>query len=495
MTIPFKQIPSNLRTPLFYAELDNSQANTANGTQRTLIIGQITSSGTATPGVPVISQGVADAAAAGGTRSVLAAMTKAYRAVDTIGEVWYLPLADDGAATAAAGSIVFTAVPTSAGTLSVYVAGTRYQLPVTASMTTTAMATALYQLIAADLTAPVIATNATAGTVTLTAANKGPLGNDIDIRLNYGGALAGEATPAGLAVTITAMSGGATAPSLSTPLANLGDKGFDFIVCPYRDTTTLDALKAFLNDTAGRWSWTSQIYGHVFTLHQGTLSALTTLGDARNDQHASIVGMGSSPTPAYVAAAIIGAACANSLRADPAMPLQTVTLPGLLAPAQAARFVLTDRNTLLNNGIGTITVADDGTCALENVITTYQLNGFGEPDNSYLEVETMFTLAAVLRRLKTAVTSKFARVKLAANGTRYAPGSGIVTPNVIRAELIAEYRAMQDDGLVQGADEFAANLIVQQNATNPNRVDVLYPAILIDQLRQLAVLMQFRNQV
>jgi phage tail sheath gpL-like len=71
----------------------------------------------------------------------------------------------------------------------------------------------------------------------------------------------------------------------------------------------------------------------------------------------------------------------------------------------------------------------------------------------------------VLRSLKTAVTSKYARTKLAADGTRFAPGSAIVTPSMIRAELIAQYRQLEFDGLVQGSDlPSSAGLIVQQNA-------------------------------
>src|SRR5512135_2352375 len=109
MTIPFKNIPSNIRVPLFYAEVDNSQANSAQANQRALIIGQINGSGlpnsipagAATPNVPVISQGVADAATQGGPGSMLHLMTQAYRLNDTFGEVWYLPLADDAAAVAA----------------------------------------------------------------------------------------------------------------------------------------------------------------------------------------------------------------------------------------------------------------------------------------------------------------------------------------------------------------------------------------------------------
>ena len=40
MTVPFSRVPSNLRTPLYYVEFDNSMANTATTTQRTLLIGE-----------------------------------------------------------------------------------------------------------------------------------------------------------------------------------------------------------------------------------------------------------------------------------------------------------------------------------------------------------------------------------------------------------------------------------------------------------------------
>src|SRR5260221_11479648 len=117
MTVPFKQIPSNIRVPLFYAEVDPSHANTAGPNQRALIIGQITSGGAAPPNVPLISAGVADAKTQGGQGSLLALMTGAYRQNDGFGDVWYLPLADDGSAVAAAGNISFTGPASAAGQL------------------------------------------------------------------------------------------------------------------------------------------------------------------------------------------------------------------------------------------------------------------------------------------------------------------------------------------------------------------------------------------
>jgi phage tail sheath gpL-like len=164
----------------------------------------------------------------------------------------------------------------------------------------------------------------------------------------------------------------------------------------------------------------------------------------------------------------------------------------VLAPPLASRFILTDRQTLLYTGISTFGVADDGTVSIENLITTYQKNAFSAPDNSYLEVETMFVLMYVLRFMQAAITSKFSRTKLAADGTRFAPGSSVITPRMIKAELVAQYRTLEAAGLVQNGDAFRDGLIVQQNGSNPNRVDVLWPGTLIAQLRIFAVLAQFR---
>jgi len=355
------------------------------------------------------------------------------------------------------------------------------------------IATALAAAINGTSSLPVTAV-AVAGAVTLTAKNKGAHGNDIDLRLNYLGSAGGEQTPAGLALTISPMSAGAGAPDLTDALANLGDQTFDFIVNPYTDTTSLDAVKAFLSDGTGRWSYASQLYGHSLGVLAGTLGQLTAAGEARNDQHASLVGIYDSPTPAYIWSAAVYGAIAGSLRNDPGRPLQTLTVSGVLAPPLASRFTLTERNNLLYSGISTVTVADDGSVQIENVITTYQTNAYGNADDSYLQVETLFLLMYVTRYIRTQITSKFARMKLAADGTRFAAGSAIVTPNTIRAELIAQYTALENGGYVQDSTAFASGLVVEQNATNPNRVDVLWDGTLINQLRIFALLNQFRLQ-
>ena len=92
------------------------------------------------------------------------------------------------------------------------------------------------------------------------------------------------------------------------------------------------------------------------------------------------------------------------------------------------------------------------------------------------------------------ITSKFPRHKLADDGTRFGPGQAIVTPKIIKAELVAEYAVDEFLGLVENAAAFQSHLIVERDATDPNRVNVLYPPNLIGQLRIFAVLAQFRLQ-
>lgn len=495
-TVPFKVIPSGLRLPGAYFELDNSQANTSTGgTQRALIIGQITAAGIAAPNVPIISAGVGDAALQGGANSMLAAMLTTYRLNDSFGEVWYLPLADDPAATAAAGSIAFTAAPTAAGTIALYIAGQVVNVPVAAAETVAAIATAVAAAINAVPTMPVTAT-ANAGIVALTAVNKGLCGNEIDIRFNYYGTPNGEATPTGLQSTITAMTGGATNPStaLIAALGNLGSMPFDFILSPYTDAASMNAVQQLLNDQTGRWSWQSQLYGHAFMAYSGTFGSLTTLGGTVNDQHKTILGFSGSPTPSWLWAAALCAQTAVSVRADPGVPLQEMPLNGVLAPPLASQFLPNMRETLLYDGISTFTVQQDGTVETENIITTYQKNAQDVADDSYLELETMFQLMLEIRTLQAMLSSKYSRCKLADNGTRPAAGSNLVTPNILARDIIALYQERADLGFVQNADTFATQLVVNKNTVNPDRVDILWPGTPVNQMRTFATLVQFRLQ-
>ena len=496
MSVSFNTIPAGVRVPLFYAEMDNSAANSAQATLRTLIIGQVNDGHThADIGKLTLCSRTEQAAEIGGAGSVLHAMHKAYKRNDSFGTVWVLPV-QLGTGTAAAGSITVTAAATGSGIITLYVAGQRVQVNVVAGDTAAALATAIAAAINANTALPVKAEvdEATTSKVNVTAKSKGLLGNDITLQLNRLGTAGGEALPAGVALTLVAPTGGAGAPDLAAALAAVGDEPFEFVIHPFTDAASLNALRDWMNDTAGRWSWVKQLYGHCYSAKRGTLGELVAFGTARNDPHHTVHGFEALvPQPAWEVAAAYGARTAVFISADPARPTQTGVLTGIDAAPAGDRFMLDERQTLLTSGVATAYV-EGGEYRIERGITTYQKNAFGAKDDSYLDSETLHTSAHVLRTLKARITSKYPRHKLANDGTKYGPGQAIVTPVVIRGELIAAYRELEYQGIVENAEAFKENLIVERSTTNPNRLDVLFPPDYVNQLRVFALLNQFRLQ-
>jgi phage tail sheath gpL-like len=330
------------------------------------------------------------------------------------------------------------------------------------------------------------------GVVTLTSDARNSAQAGLDVRLNYYGAQGSEALPAGLSVSVGAITGGTGAPDLSGVAAALGAIDYDFIITGYTDATSLTSLQTLMSDSAGRWSWLDQNFGGVFAGKVDTAANLITLGAAHNDQHTLIWGCAGLPRPPWEFATAMTAACIPSLKADPARPLQTLQVNGVLAPAVVDRFSKTTLQTMLTSGIAQPAFDRAGNVSVLRAVTTYQTNKFGQADQPYLDVETLFTLMEVTRRLRSAVTQKFPRSKLADDGTRIGFGQPVVTPSMIKGELIAQYASMEVAGLVDNTDLFAKGLIVVRNALDPSRVDVLFDPYLISGLRICAVLNQFR---
>ncbi|QMM52496.1 phage tail sheath subtilisin-like domain-containing protein [Enterobacter sp. RHB15-C17] len=496
MTVSFNTIPSSgVLVPLFYAEMDNSQANTAQSVQPTILFGCALPDSDIPLNELMLVSSVGDLRMQAGAGSQLARMAAAYRNVDMSGQLWAIAIPEPEGTTAA-GTIKIGGNAISAGVISLYIGKPRVQVAVALNDQATNIAGNLVAAINSNADLPVTAAigDSDGASVTLTAKNKGLCGNEIPLSLNYYGCAGGEVLPAGVTVTISAMSGGAGAPVFDDAVAVLGDEDGDFIAFPFNDSASLDAIGLAMNDSTGRWAPGRQSYGHVYSAKMGNLASLQAFGTTRNDQHVTIDGMeAETQTCADEWAAVFTARNAVFIRADPARPTQTGQLDGVLPAKTGKRFQKTQRNTLLNSGIATC-YAQGSNAFIERAVTTYQKNKYGETDNSYLDSETLHTSAYVLRALETCVTSKYGRHKLASDGTRFGPGQAIVTPSVIKAEMCAQYQIMEEAGIVENFDLFKKYLVVERSATDPNRVNVLFPPDYINQLRVFALVNQFRLQ-
>jgi len=507
-TISIPTYPSNNRVPGVFAVVDASKANTATINQRTLLLGQMLSAGAATAGTVVPVAGVGDAQTAFGAGSQLAIAVERYRNLDFFGELWALPMADAGGAAASTATITITGPATATGVVPLYVDGVRIPVSVNSADTATVIAGNMVTAINNYATPggnPLSVTAAnTAGVVTLTARNKGSIGNQSTINLSFMGTSAGEGQPgttnvAGVAATITAFINGTTDPVVATALANVPVKAFDFIYCPYNDATSLNAVQAFLGDTAGRWNWSIELFGHCFTAKNGTFSTRTTFGTSRNNQHESAIGANGSPSPDWHWAIDFCAASAVSLRADPAIPVGGLAggvALNVVAPPLASRDSFTNRNTLLFDGMTTYIVDQAGVVHVDRAITTYQSNAAGTPDNSYLSLNVPFQLMAYIRAWRTMIQSNFNQVKLVPDGNRIPPGSRMVTSQTILAATTAQYRAMATNGIpgvpagiVTNPSQFEAT--AQAQNAGGGLVKMLLPVILANQLINVVGDVQF----
>lgn len=493
MPVSFSAIPNNIRVPLFYAEMDNSMANTAVTPMRRLLIGQVNDNSTA----PEINQltlinNESLAKSIGGTGSQFAQMYSQWLKCDPMGEIWALPL-QNTTGSAASGHINFTGTAAKAGLINLYIAGTRIRTTVTVGDTAEVIASNITAAIIANVDLPVTAVSS-ADTVTITCKWTGESGNDIRLLLNQQGRNAGEATPDGIIVNITAMAGGTGTPDLTQAFASLGDEPFEFICFPFTDSASLDSFKELMNDGSGRWSYMQQLYGHGYSAKRGSIGELVGLTSTRNDQHITISCFEKEvPQPFWVVAAAVTARSAAFLSNDPARPTQTGELIGIQPAPASNRFLMSERQSLLMNGAATLDY-NGGAMRIQRSVTTYQKNAYGQADNSYLDSETLHTSSYVLNFLKTRITSKFGRHKLANDGTRFGAGQAIVTPNIIRAELIAAYQELEYNGIVENAELFEQYLIVERDTTDPTRINVLFPPDYVNQLRVFAVVNQFRLQ-
>src|SRR3546814_513351 len=94
--------------------------------------------------------------------------------------------------------------------------------------------------------------------------------------------------------------------------------------------------------------------------------------------------------------------------------------------------------------------------------------------------------------LRNLIALRFPRHKLANDGTAFARGQAVVTPKVIRSEIVARFRQWEEAGLAEGIDQFKSDLLVERDANDPNRVNALVPPDIVNQLRVFAGQIQFR---
>lgn len=491
--ITYDTIPGNLPLGGVFLEIDPSQAlgNLVNAERKVLIIGQRLPEGTTPAKTPVRVLSQADAEQKFGRGSMLHNMFGAVQAfIDETGlvDVYAVALDDNEAGVAAKATVTLGGQVVTPRTMKLYIGGKQIQIAASLNDTAAALATKLSAAINADKTLPVSAA-AAEEVLTITAKHKGEASNGIEVACTY---YDDDLLPTGVSCTISdggKLAGGTGNPKVAEALAAVSEDWFYSVASPYNDEENIKALE---HDFDGRWGGMDMRTAHGFLAMDGTHGELTTAGNKRNSAHTTIWGLKNCPTWTAVRAAALAVTCQYYGAADPALPLKSVKVPGVLAPRLKDRLSYNERTLLVRDGISTTTVSRDGNTYLERVVTTYQENAAGIADSSLSSLETKWTVDYYRYVVRTQIALKFPRHKLVDDGTNIAPGQKFVSPQIVNDLITAIEADLEAAGIIEQTEQSRKRRKVVRSLTDPDRINAVLPPNLVNQFRTFAASVQYK---
>ncbi len=461
--IQFDTIPASIRKPGKYFEFNTRLAvrTLPANAQRMLIVAQMLATGTAVALEPALVFSDAEAADLFGQGSLAHLMAKAAITANPYLDLTVIGMSDAGTATAATGTVTIAGTATNTGSLVVYVGNQRIEI----GLATLAAANDVAASLKAELdkypALPVTATVAL-GVVTLTAKNKGTVGNEISVEATC--------SAPGLTATVVAMAGGTVAPDLAAALAKVFGEQYHIVATPYNDQTSLTSLRDHLDAVSGPMEQRDAI--GVFALDTA-LATATTLAGQINAGRVLGAYLRGTRSPSYEVAAAMAAVLA--FEEDPARPLNTLPLKGIAAPAVKDRFSRTEQENLLHNGITPLEVGPGERVQIVRAVSTYTKDPQGIEDISLLDITTIRTLAYVRKACRERISLRFPREKLSSK-----------TAPRVRTELLDVLKKLELLEIVEEVEANKDGVIVQRSLQDPNRLDAAIPVDVVNGLHVFA---------
>ena len=461
--ISFDQIQSSIRKPGKYFEFNTKLAvRTLPGNQqKVLIVGQRLATGTqpalASAGVFSDEQ----AAQLFGRGSIAHLMARSAIKSNPYLQLTVIAVDDAQAGIAAASEISLTGPATSAGVVSLTVGDVRTDVAISSGDTATIAAAALAAALGKQANLPVTAA-ANAGKVTLTARNKGAVGNGI--KLTAG------STAEGVTATVPAMSGGQVDPDVAPALAVVVNGGHDIVVDAYATQASLTAMRSHLDFVSGPREQRGAIgvWGWPNSLATGT----TLASQVNNGRITSGWHRGSVKMPCEIAA---GYAAVIASEEDPARPLNTLAIASLDVTSIDQRPSVTEQENALYNGLTPLEIGPGDVVQIVRAITTYTKDPQGIDDVALLDLTTIRTLDYARKAYRERIALRFPREKLSER-----------TPEKVRSELLDVSYKLEELEILEAVDANKDGHVVERDSQDVNRLNAKIPVDVVNGLHIFA---------
>lgn len=470
--ISFKEISSGIRKPGIYSEFNLSAARQAlpGNDQDVLFIAQMLSTGTATALIPVLVTTESDAKTLFGVGSHAHLMVRSALIAYPDCKITVIPVADSGTGVAAAGSVVVSGTATAAGVCTVKIGAVSISVPVANADVALTTANAIRAAAAQLETLPVTLSGSTA-TITITAKNKGTVGNRIPIICTF--------TSTGLSGVVTAITSGATDPDLSAAggaLAKAFNGSWDIYACPLIDATSLGLIKAHIDEKSNAIEQRPAVlvFGYNDVSASPSTSTVKTLcGTTLNHWRTSCAYIQNSASLDFEIGAAYAAVMASVT--DPALPLNNEILVGIAAPQTSDVMNRQTIEDLLHYGVTPLTVVAGGYVSIVRAVTTYTQNASGIPDPNRLDVTTPRTLDYVRAACVQRISNSYPQAK-----------KTDAVKRAIRLDLLDVLIQCEKLELIEGVANYIDYLIVEDDLTDVTRVNARIPAPIVRGMHVLA---------
>ncbi|HGO7483682.1 TPA: phage tail sheath subtilisin-like domain-containing protein [Neisseria meningitidis] len=459
--IDFDTIPGSIRVPGQYIEFNtrNAVQGLPQNPQKVLMVAPMLTAGIQPALEPVQLFSDAEAADLFGQGSLAHLMVRQAFANNPYLDLTVIGIADHSAGVQATATVTLSGTVTAPGVVEITIGGKQVSTAVNTGETAATVADRLKTAItAADVT---VTASGSGAAVTLTAKHKGEIGNESGLTVSTGNT--------GLTYQANAFTGGAKNADIATALSKVAGKHYHIICSPFSDDANAKALSNHITNVSNAIEQRGCI--GVFGM-SATLSTATTATGKINDGRITCAWYKGAVEPNGIIAA--GYAAVLAFEEDPAKPLNTLEIKGLAVTPDAQWPLFAECNNALYNGLTPLTVVNNRV-QIMRAVSTYTKSANNTDDPALLDITTIRTLDYVRRSVKERIALRFPRDKL----------SDRLLPKV-KSEILDVLIKLDQAEIIENAEANKGKLVVARAQNDPNRVNAIIPADVVNGLHVFA---------
>lgn len=490
--------------------------------RRLMLLGNMRTTGTALAETPVQVYSPEDGDTYFGVGSELALGVRAVFAQKRNAEVWACPVSEGGSAVKATGLVAFANNAGAAGVVRVVIAGQQVaEVAVAAGDTPTVIGAAVAAAINAVSNLPATA-GAASGTVTVTAKQGGPRGNEIGIQVELTTTTTTVALNGGTAsatlvrgrIGVSTGTPGSVADSFALALAAIASSEW-FIVGACTDQTNISRIRDHIATYAGIADRKRQ--QGVVALKMLDVATANGIGTTTNSTRVQIVyardaNAGNTVVdpwtpPTLVVAASVAAARlygdgsignGGTVRGEiayAAANLDGCQLGGVPSPRLVACNLLgTELASVLNSGLSPLvpSAVNPGYQQLYKSITSYCRDGSSNLTRAVHDTSKVTVADLCASRCEGAVRADYPNKNIVPEpATPRAPNTADgVFPSMVRSTILRELYKMEQEDLLVNVALFEDAVVVEQSGVNPSLLLGNIPIDVIDHFHAMAATVQ-----